>query len=289
MINLFLDPGYWAGATRMNGPQKLATNLIASLNQEGIPYALNEEKYKHNFIVQYDYRGYVKHSELTLENCFVGPQIWFFDSHVKHIQENPNFYNKIIVPSQWTKDLPVKKFNFPEDKIVTWPVGIEVKEYEKNLKSIEYDCLIYFKRRSEDELAQVISFFEKNEMTYNIVRYGSYNQEELEVLCDKSAFCFLLNGTESQGIAVQEMMARDMPMLVWDVTEWNDQGSQWSLPATSVPYWSDECGVKFTDINQIEYAFDDFCSKIYTPRKFVEKELSFKASVDKLMRIFNAS
>ena len=43
MINLFLDSAYWAGATRMNGPQKLASNLIDSLDQECIPFSINEE------------------------------------------------------------------------------------------------------------------------------------------------------------------------------------------------------------------------------------------------------
>lgn len=286
MINLFLDSAYWAGATRMNGPQRLATNLISSLEQEEVPYALNQEKYKHNFIVQYDYRGYLKHSELTLENCFIGPQIWFFDQHVKQIQENPHYYNKLIVPSQWTKDLPTQKFDFPENKVEVWPVGIELKDFKKELK---YDCLLYYKRRSREELEAAIEFLNKSGLTFNIVEYGSYTQEELEKLCDQSAFCFLLNGTESQGIAVQEMMARDLPMFVWDVKEWNDQGSAYAVPASSVPYWSNECGVIFYEKNDMQYAFDEFCSKIYTPRKFVEQNLSFKASVNRLLEIFNAA
>jgi len=286
MINLFMDPAYWAGATRMNGPRKLATNLISSLEQEGVPFAINEEKYKHNFIVQYDYRGYLKHSELTLENCFIGPQIWFFDEHVKQIQENPQFYNKLIVPSQWTKDMPVQKFGFPEDKIETWPVGIELKDFKKELK---YDCLLYYKRRSKEELKAATIFLKQSGLTYNVVEYGSYKQEELEALCDQSAFCFLLNGTESQGIAVQEMMARDMPMFVWDVKEWNDQGASYAVSASSVPYWSDECGVRFYDAIEMGFAFDEFCSKIYKPRKFVEEHLSFKASVNRLLEIFNAA
>lgn len=286
MINLFLDPAYWAGATRMNGPQRLATNLISSLEQEEVPYALNQEKYKHNFIVQYDYRGYLKHSELTLENCFIGPQIWFFDQHVKQIQENPHYYNKLIVPSQWTKDLPTQKFDFPENKVEVWPVGIELKDFKKEFK---YDCLLYYKRRSREELEAAIEFLNKSGLTFNVVEYGSYTQEELEKLCDQSAFCFLLNGTESQGIAVQEMMARDLPMFVWDVKEWNDQGASYAVPASSVPYWSDQCGVRFYEAIEMEFAFDEFCSKIYKPRKFVEEQLSFKASVNKLLEIFNAA
>ena len=78
-------------------------------------------------------------------------------------------------------------------------------------------------------------------------------------------------------------------MFVWDVEEWNDMGKEWAVPSTSVPYWADECGVRFTDFNMMDYAYDEFCSRMYSPRKFVERELSFKASVKKLLEIFNAS
>jgi hypothetical protein len=84
-------------------------------------------------------------------------------------------------------------------------------------------------------------------------------------------------------------MARDLPMFVWDVKEWNDQGASYAVPASSVPYWSDECGVRFYEAIEMAFAFDEFCSKIYKPRKFVEEQLSFKASVNKLLEIFNAA
>jgi len=61
------------------------------------------------------------------------------------------------------------------------------------------------------------------------------------------------------------------------------------VPATSVPYWSDQCGVRFFDALDIDYAFDEFCSKIYTPYKFVEENLSYKQSVKTLMEIFDVT
>lgn len=78
-------------------------------------------------------------------------------------------------------------------------------------------------------------------------------------------------------------------MFVWDIKEWNDQGEQWRVPATSVPYWSDQCGVRFYDELEIEYAFSEFCDKIYTSRKYVEENLSYKKSVNILMEILNAA
>lgn len=288
MINLFYSEYFLNESLRMNGPKKVVLNLIESLKQENIEYSVNEEKYKYNFLIQYDYDGHLKHSKLELENCFIGPQIWFFDSHVLFLKENLDYYKSIIVPSEWVKNLGVTKFGFPENKIDIWPVGIKSSNLDKNIK---YDCLIYYKRRSQEELQKVIDFINSKNLTYNILSYGNYSESDLESICSQSKFCFLLNGTESQGIAVQEILASNTPMLVWDLQQWNDQGPKWSVPATSVPYWSNECGEKFYNFSDLEETFENFYSKIseYTPRQYVEKNLSYKASVNKLLELFNAN
>lgn len=288
MINLFYSEAYWGYSPTMNGPKKVINNLIESLQEENIEYCIDEEKYKFNFLVQYDYAGHQKHSNLELENCVIGPQIWFFDDHVKFLKDHLDYFKCFVVPSQWVKDLAVSKFGFPENKIETWPVGIKLSNLTRDIK---YDCLVYSKRRSQEELDQIIQFLENKNLTYNLISYGSYIETDLQLLASQSKFCFLLNGTESQGIAVQEIMSNNTPMFVWDLTHWTDQGPDWTVPATSVPYWSDECGKKFYKDEDLNKTFDEFYSRIeeYTPRNFVENNLSYKKSVNKLLEIFNVN
>jgi hypothetical protein len=282
MINLFYDSGYWNGSSRMNGPKKVIDNLLNSLEQENIEYAINVEKYNYNFLLQYDYMGYLKHSKLTLENCIIGPQIWFFDQHVKELQQHPERYKSIIVPSKWVKNLAIEKFGF--DRVDIWPVGIKHSNLNRNIK---YDCLIYFKRRSQQELEEVKRFLESKNLTYNVISYGEYNESDLELLASQSRFCFLLNGTESQGIAVQEIMDLNIPLFVWDLEYWNDQGEEYKVSSSSVPYWSEVCGERFYTKSQMEQTFNRFYSNIdiYSPQKYVEENLSYKASVNKLLEI----
>ena len=288
MINLFYEESYWGSAKTMSGPAKVIHNLRESLEQEKIPYAINEEKYKNNFLVQYDYNAHVKHSKLTLENCVIGPQIWMFDSHVAELKENPNYYKSIITPSQWVKDLYVTKFGYPEDKISVWPVGITLPKPERKK---EYGCLVYYKRRDQAELSKVRAFLADRHITYNVMEYGNYSQNALEILAPESEFCFVLNGTESQGIAIQEIMSYNTPMFVWDIKSWEDQGPEWSVPATSIPYWSPECGEWFVNPDDMEFTFNQFYSRIgeYNPRKYIEDNLSYKKSVEKLLEIFNVN
>ena len=287
MINLYYSEAYWGHSATMNGPHKVVDNLIKSLDQEKIDYAINQEKYKHNFLLQYDWTGHVKHSELNLENCIIGPQIWMFDEHINELRNNPSYYKFLITPSQWVKDLYVSKFDFPENKIRNWPVGIE--EFN-NIREVNYDCLIYFKRRDQSELDAVKKFLVNNGLSYRMVEYGSYGEDGFKQLVNSAKFCFLINGTESQGIAVQEIMSMGVPIIAWDIKEWLDQGEAYRVPATSIPYWDERCGEVFFNIDDLEVTFSKFYATLdqYDPKSFIKDNLSFNKTTEQLMEIFNA-
>ena len=287
MINLYYSEAYWGHSATMNGPHKVVKNLLMSLEQEKIDYVINEEKFKNNFLLQYDWTGHLKHSELDLEHCIIGPQIWMFDEHVNDLKENPSYYKSLITPSQWVKDLYVNKFGFPENKISNWPVGVE--EFD-NVREVNYDCLIYFKRRDQSELEIVKKFLVSKGLSYRMVEYGGYSEDGFKQLVNSAKFCFLINGTESQGIAVQEIMSMGVPIIAWDIKEWLDQGEAYRVPATSIPYWDERCGEVFFNKDELEETFSKFYATIneYDPKSFIRDNLSFSKTVEQLMEIFNA-
>ena len=104
MINLYYSESYWGHSLTMNGPHKVVNNLIKSLDQEKIDYAINEEKYEHNFLVQYDATAHEKHSKIEQDTTIIGPQVWLFDGYGQFLIENQNYYKKIIAPSNWFAD-----------------------------------------------------------------------------------------------------------------------------------------------------------------------------------------
>ena len=284
MINLYYSEAYWGHSATMNGPHKVVDNLIKSLEQEKIEYAINEEKYEHNFLVQYDATAHEKHSKIEQDTTIIGPQVWMFDEHVKDLKENPSYYKSLITPSQWVKDLYVSKFGFPEHKINNWPVGIE--EFN-NIREPNYDCLIYFKRREQKELDAVKQFLDNKNLSYKMVEYGTYGEDGFKQLVNSAKFCFLINGTESQGIAVQEIMSMGVPIIAWDIKEWLDQGEAYRVPATSIPYWDERCGEVFFNIDDLEVTFSKFYATIdqYDPKAFITDNLSFECSVKTLLDI----
>ena len=287
MINLYYSEAYWGHSATMNGPHKVVDNLIKSLEQEKIEYAINEEKYEHNFLVQYDATAHEKHSKIEQDTTIIGPQVWMFDGYGQFLIENQNFYKKIIAPSEWVKNKFITKFNLPEDKLSVWPVGIE--EFN-NIREVNYDCLIYFKRRNQSELDAVKKFLVSNGLSYRMVEYGTYGEDGFKQLVNSAKFCFLINGTESQGIAVQEIMSMGVPIIAWDIKEWLDQGEAYRVPATSIPYWDERCGEVFFNIDDLEVTFSKFYATLdqYDPKAFIKDNLCFSKTAEQLMEIFNA-
>jgi len=284
MINLYYSEAYWGHSATMNGPHKVVDNLIKSLDQEKIEYAINEEKYEHNFLVQYDATAHEKHSRIEQDTTIIGPQVWMFDGYGQFLIENQNYYKKIIAPSEWVKNKFITKFNLPEDKLAVWPVGIE--EFN-NIREPNYDCLIYFKRRDQSELDAVKKFLVSNGLSYRMVEYGTYGEDGFKQLVNSAKFCFLINGTESQGIAVQEIMSMGVPIIAWDIKEWLDQGEAYRVPATSIPYWDERCGEVFFNIDELDVTFSKFYATLdqYDPKAFIKDNLSFECSVKTLLDI----
>ena len=284
MINLYYSEAYWGHSATMNGPHKVVDNLIKSLDQEKIDYTINEEKYEHNFLVQYDATAHEKHSKIEQDTTIIGPQVWMFDGYGQFLIQNQNYYKKIIAPSEWVKNKFITKFNLPEDKLAVWPVGIE--EFD-NIREVNYDCLIYFKRRDQSELDAVKKFLVSNGLSYRMVEYGTYGEDGFKQLVNSAKFCFLINGTESQGIAVQEIMSMGVPIIAWDIKEWLDQGEAYRVPATSIPYWDERCGEVFFNIDDLEVTFSKFYVTLdqYDPKAFIKDNLSFECSVKTLLDI----
>jgi len=284
MINVYYCESYWNYSPTVTGPQKVIENLLESLKQEKIDFSINEEKYKNNFLVQYNGVGHQKHSKIETDTCIIGPQVWLFDEYGKFLLDHQHYFRKIIAPSQWVKDKFESKFNLPSEKVSVWPVGIETFN---NTRDINFDCLIYHKSRPESELELVKKFLEDRNLTYLILQYGSYDEEGFRNLANQAKFSFIIDNTESQGIAIQEMMSLGVPLLVWDVTKWDYMGSDYIVPATTVPYWDERCGEKFYNANELEETFNKFYARIdeYDPKQYVEDNLSYKRSVEILLDI----
>jgi glycosyltransferase involved in cell wall biosynthesis len=89
---------------------------------------------------------------------------------------------------------------------------------------------------------------------------------------------------ESQGLAYQEALATDVPLLAWDQGWCLDPNrfawGQPHIPATSVPYFDRRCGLTFRGIDQFSQKLTEFfdlsVSGTFAPRSYVTERLSLE-------------
>lgn len=283
MINLWFDESVYNGPVR--GPYKVIVNLIESLEHINVPYTINQEKYDYNYLVHYGREGHDKHEKLEHNSCVIGPQIWPFDAYGQFLRDNPQYYRKLIVPSISPKISFVDQ-GFVEEKLAIWPVGIK----DININRTGNKFLVYQKQRDDKDVEFIIEFLEKEGYEYQILRYEGYTQDQFYECLETCSRAIIVGRPETQGIAYQEMMSSDMPLLLWDVKEWYDYGvpepyQKYPKP-TLAHYFSDECGIKFYSRQEFKEAFDRFVTTTYTPKNYVLKELSYEVSIKRLLSLF---
>ena len=149
--------------------------------------------------------------------------------------------------------------------------------------------LIYYKRRSYDELNFVKKLLREFNQNFDIVEYGSYSEIGFLEKLSKSRYVFVLDSCESQGIAIQEIMSSNIPLFVWDMEFWEDRGHEYKIEATSVPFWDDVCGIKEKNKDLIFESFSLYLENInsFKPREYVLNELMLKKQAEYLISFFN--
>lgn len=259
------------------GPGKVISNLIKGFDDIGVEYILNIDGDK-NIILQDCDR-----LNGDVSGCLVGPNVCTLPIDNSIIMSQN--YDKLLVPSDWVKKLYSKWV--PEEKIHVWGVGIDTNKFKDSSKNKkEYDFLIYFKRRGIDELNHIINFLKDNNYTYFVIEYGKYIESEFIDIISKSKRGIVIDNCESQGIAIEEMMSCNLPLIVWDVTHWVDRGEQYKCEATSIPYWDSRCGEFFYDINNMLDKFNLFMSNRYNPREYILENLTTEKQSKKILKIY---
>lgn len=165
----------------------------------------------------------------------------------------------------------------------------EIKPWNQRNK-----VFLYTKHRNPDDLYKIQHFLQYKNVEYKVFDYDRrYNENEYIDYLHDSKYAIFLDAHESQGFAIQEALACNVPLFVWSVKSMNQElGTNYQdFPATSIPYWDERCGEYFHDFKEIETKFDLFLSKLefdnYRPREYILENLSMEICEKKMMDLIN--
>ena len=289
------------GKEKPGGVATIAINLMKGLDKIGASYHFNDYKY-----IQ-------KHPEEIA--CIIGKPHLLFEGKWKnpvilgagifpHPVECPellvNYPNvkRVLVPGEWMRKMYEP---FYGDKAVAWPVGIDTGYWSPWLNEVKtFDFLIYDKVRWEHDryetelINPITAQLEKLNLSYQFIRYGSYSHQELVTKLKQSKSVIFLCEHETQGLAYQQILATDTPILAWD------RGGYWQdpyyyphkakfQPVSSVPYWDERCGLKFAGAGDFPEQLKGFLTMHdkFKPRDYVMENLTLEICAEKYLQIYS--
>lgn len=282
---------------RTHGPRKVVENLMHGLNAIGVPYVLNQgltatqALWIHDDPIALD--ALIRlHPEMP---AVVGPNIYSTPRDLP----NPTLPRNII----WLSPAPwVQKFwqtsGFEHKPHAVWPVGIDTTRFAPD-PSIQKDTvLVYVKQRTEAEVRQVTQLLKDRDIPYTLMRYGTYAEAEYLRTLERARAIIWIGRSESQGIALQEALAMDVPALVWDIPSfgsWHGAGKERFTveelsftEATAVPYFSPACGLRFTRTEELEAIFNTFMQALqsFSPRSYITEHLSLSGQAEAFIELY---
>ncbi len=275
-----------------NGTHKCMNNTLKFL-KANTNSKYNKIFYSNSYILQFDWYGEKILNQIIKKNIpnkkvLIGPlytvdQLKILSNYIK----NYNFI-KVVAASKFSAEEIVnnESISIERKNICIIPTAIiSNKELSKiKSKTRNNKCLIYFKNRNQEDLEKVITLLNSKKIEYNLFEYGNYSNSKLKKYANKSKFCILLNSTESQGLAVQEILSRNLPMIVWDL-----KSNINNVYASSVPYFDDRCGLIASNFNDFTYNFDNFISNLesYNPMDLIQENLTGEKFIQNLNNEFD--
>jgi len=286
-----------------SGPNKRFNNLLHTFNKK--EYSYNAEKYNNYYFVHFDdysekiLKKMINQESFRLKKFIIGPLynpqyqrvLYDYVSRYKNI--------KMLVASEpayiQARTLFTKLNN---SQIIISPSGVISEKVLINNSTItnrDDSCVVYVKNRTKGDLDFVINFLKQNGINFKIFEYGKYKNKDLIKSSKKSKFGILINRTESQGFATQEMLSCNLPLYVWEDSNSNsDALSKFygtsGLKGTSVPYWSKDCGLIIQNKSEFIENFNLFVNNLesYEPYLYIKKNLTYEIANKRMNEYFES-
>ena len=219
------------------------------------------------------------------------PSYGTFNSEYKSIA----YYNCL---SKWNINVHREFIENLKVPFICLPFGVDTDRFCPDTSTQkDIDCLLYFKHRHTDCLSKVVKNVQELNLSYKVIQYGSYNEQEYIETLKRVKCCIWVGSHESQGFALQECLSMNVPIFVWNAINMRDECTNnnhsfmefsENLESTTVPYWDDRCGKIWNIQNDMKTEINNFIESLntYSPRSFILETLSDKVCFLNLLSVF---
>ena len=219
----------------------------------------------------------VNKEEVGAKELWAGPNLVVVPQESGGILKSDEI-DKVVVPCEWVKKLYEVESPDLVGRIQVWLVGTDTEFWSpsKAENKEERNVLVYNKR--QDNLFMALLPVLKKYATVNVVRYGEYTSKEYKQALNDATFMVWLSMSESQGLALLEALSMNVPVLAWDSGQWRYYSEELKKQfvygkASSCPYFSFQCGLKFKSGENFDNRLIEFMRKMkkleFRPRDYL--------------------
>lgn len=255
---------------RINPPEKFITDTVHVLNgTKALAYAIRLKK------------------QSKIKALIAGPNVVVLPSDNDNLITDSSI-DVILLPSKWTRDLYSSVSPSIQDRLRIWPAGTAIPTLINN--SIRSEVIIYRKKVPDSIYTCVVQELEKRDIHYTVLEYGNFNQNTFFKLLEKSVYMIYLQEVESQGIALQEAWAHNVPTLVWNKGDFTYSSGHRVEGNISAPYLNEKTGMFFKNQDDFAESLNTFLQKLstFTPRAYCIEHLSDEASAKAYVKIIES-
>ncbi|HEY9851386.1 MAG TPA: hypothetical protein V6D28_18090 [Leptolyngbyaceae cyanobacterium] len=298
-VRQFLQP--WRGRGP-GGLTKVTMNLTLGLQKLGINYRLiDRPSTSPNNQIFGLLNGPKELCQIVAQygKCIVGPGILNSPQEWQDLFTNyPVIYN--IQNCEWAAAMYRPLYG---DKVKIWKMGIDEERYAPSTGDPKnFDFLIYDKIRWRDtpayaNLLEVCQEeLRKAGCSSLYIRYGKYPRGQENAYHNMLRQCkalLYLSENETQGFAYNEALSMGVPILAWNYGKWCDpfrfKYGLDDIPATSIPYWDERCGLDFRTPAEFSQQLGLFLEFLrggnFSPRQYVLENLRLEQGAQRYIDI----
>lgn len=222
-----------------------------------------------------------------IKTLIVGPNVLASGDSEKNILAAPEI-DYALQPSPWAVQgcLDTNPY-LSAHKMYAWPAGVNAQVWSPSAEQHKKKyVLVYRKTELECFCNTIEKILHAQGYTTRRITYGSYSPEQYLHLLNGAQFAVFISRSESQGLALAEAWAMDVPTLVWDPGELYYMGRFYN-PVSSCPYLSTATGMAFKGLKDFESALIEFAQKIctFSPRIWVLENMTDRHCAQHLLQI----
>lgn len=227
--------------------------------------------------------------EGRIDFLVAGPSNAFFPEEADNILWLPEI-DIIIEPSEWMREFFAEIAAPLVPKIRICTAGVDPNYWKPSREGQPERALIYWKSGEQSFCENVEQIVRALGMDVVRFRYGHYERENYRKELDSAAIAVFLSSFETQGIALAEAWAMDVPSLVWNPRGEASWRGRSFIAKSSAPYLSAATGRDWVTLDDFDRVLREAISNraSFAPRKWVLANMTDSICSAKLFEIIES-